>query len=273
MNIFKILLVLGLCYVAMAQKVEKTRNMLLVVTGLLAFCMFSVEGFTTIKFGEEELEVKEGKVTIPEDNKITSSSGIEYTFPQGDYDINNGTVPDYKCPDGKLKGDVSRDSVTGALTSSNIDQVFPCVSPQKCSDAIRFKCDCGYDKVYKETDVCAGAKCKSGDFNKGGPCCSDKPEFCKCLETTDGEDENCDSGWVLQKKYIKKNSQGDGWTFSNNYWDENNYKCWPMVLEELHPRLGIFSGKCTVPLDTKQEDLDKCDPPSVVDTDTTPKPA
>jgi len=45
MNVVKILLVLGLGYVAMTQKVEKTRNMLLVVTGLLAFCMFSVEGY------------------------------------------------------------------------------------------------------------------------------------------------------------------------------------------------------------------------------------
>jgi hypothetical protein len=44
MNVVKILLVLGLGYVAMTQKVEKTRNMLLIVTGLLAFCMFSVEG-------------------------------------------------------------------------------------------------------------------------------------------------------------------------------------------------------------------------------------
>lgn len=44
MNVVKILLVLGLGYVALTQKSEKTRNMLLVVTGLLAFCMFSVEG-------------------------------------------------------------------------------------------------------------------------------------------------------------------------------------------------------------------------------------
>ena len=48
MNIVKILLVLGLGYVAMTQKSEKTKNMLLVVTGLLAFCMFSVEGFGVV---------------------------------------------------------------------------------------------------------------------------------------------------------------------------------------------------------------------------------
>ena len=42
MNVVKILLVLGLGYVALTQKSEKTKNMLLVVTGLLAFCMFSM---------------------------------------------------------------------------------------------------------------------------------------------------------------------------------------------------------------------------------------
>ena len=44
MNVVRIILIVGLIYIAMNQKVEKTRNMLLVVTGLLAFCMFSVEG-------------------------------------------------------------------------------------------------------------------------------------------------------------------------------------------------------------------------------------
>jgi len=44
MSVIKIILIVGLIYIAMNQKVEKTRNMLLVVTGLLAFCMFSVEG-------------------------------------------------------------------------------------------------------------------------------------------------------------------------------------------------------------------------------------
>lgn len=45
MSVVKILLVLGLGYIALTQKKEKTRNMLLIVTGLLAFCMFSAEGF------------------------------------------------------------------------------------------------------------------------------------------------------------------------------------------------------------------------------------
>lgn len=48
MSVVKIILILGLIYVAMNEKVEKTRNMLLVVTGLLAFCMFSVEGLQVL---------------------------------------------------------------------------------------------------------------------------------------------------------------------------------------------------------------------------------
>jgi hypothetical protein len=51
MSVVKIILILGLIYVAMNQKVEKTRNMLLIVTGLLAFCMFSVEGIQVIPSG------------------------------------------------------------------------------------------------------------------------------------------------------------------------------------------------------------------------------
>ena len=276
MNIIKIILLIGLGYIALTEKKEKMRNILLLILGLLAFCMFSLEGFTTINFGDKDLEVKDGKITIPDNNNKLSSNGIEYTFPSGDYDINNGTVPDYECPTGKIKGDVSRASVTGTLTSSNIDEVFPCVSPQKCSDASGFKCDCGYNKVYKETDICDGSKCTSDDFIKGGACCDDKPDFCKCLKIKDGENRYCNSGWVLEGKYIKKNAEGDGWSFSNKYWDDDNYKCWPMALEDLWSGLGIFSGKCAVPLDITQEDLDKCDPPLInkdTDKNTTPEPA
>ena len=50
MNTIGLLLVLGLAFFAMKQKSEKTRNMLLVVSALLGFCMFSAEGFTDITF-------------------------------------------------------------------------------------------------------------------------------------------------------------------------------------------------------------------------------
>lgn len=69
MSIVKILLVLGLGYVAVTQKKEKTRNMLLIVTGLLAFCMFSAEGFelSTNPHGAMCVEAAAGADSVPED--------------------------------------------------------------------------------------------------------------------------------------------------------------------------------------------------------------
>jgi len=45
MNIIRLLLIGGLIYFAMKQKKESTRNIILIVTGLLAVCMLSKEGF------------------------------------------------------------------------------------------------------------------------------------------------------------------------------------------------------------------------------------
>jgi hypothetical protein len=44
MTIIRILLIGGLVYIALQQKKESTRNVILVVTGLLAFCMMGKEG-------------------------------------------------------------------------------------------------------------------------------------------------------------------------------------------------------------------------------------
>ena len=62
-------------------------------------------------------------------------------------------------------------------------------------------------------------------------------------------------------KYIKKNSDRSAWELTSKYWDEDNYQCWPMILQDLWSYLGIFSGKCVVPFHTDQSELDKCDPP------------
>ena len=44
MTVIRILLIIGLVYIALQQKKETTRNVILVVTGLLAFCMMGKEG-------------------------------------------------------------------------------------------------------------------------------------------------------------------------------------------------------------------------------------
>ncbi len=264
MNIIKILLILGLGYVALTQKVEKTKNMLLVVTGLLALCMFSVEGFTGITFSGGDVGVSgDSTATIPAspENTITGTDGIVYTFTPGDFDLNTG-LPSYECPDNKVKVD-NRSTVGSSvsLTGANINDIFSCSDRQKCKNASNLSCVYGYTLKSGDDDLCVGSACSQSDFEKDGSCC--KPEFCECLTKTDGEHINCNSGWVSIDvgKYIKKNSDSTGWDLTSKYWDEDNYKCWPMDLEELHPRLGIFSGKCVVPVNTPLEELAKCEPP------------
>ena len=67
MSVVKILLVLGLGYVAVTQKKEKTRNMLLIVTGLLAFCMFSAEGFELSTTHQGARCIEAAAVSVAED--------------------------------------------------------------------------------------------------------------------------------------------------------------------------------------------------------------
>ena len=48
MTVIRILLIIGLVYIALQQKKESTRNVILVVTGLLAFCMMGKEGLMIV---------------------------------------------------------------------------------------------------------------------------------------------------------------------------------------------------------------------------------
>jgi hypothetical protein len=48
MTVIRILLIIGLVYIALQQKKESTRNVILVITGLLAFCMMGKEGLQVI---------------------------------------------------------------------------------------------------------------------------------------------------------------------------------------------------------------------------------
>ena len=49
-NLISVILIIGLVYISLQQKTEPTRNMMLIITGLLAFCMLGrkVEGYCTI---------------------------------------------------------------------------------------------------------------------------------------------------------------------------------------------------------------------------------
>ena len=73
MNIIRLLLIGGLVYFAMQQKKEGTRNMVLIVTGLLAVCMLSKEGFT---IGSEH---QEGTVTCVNSHDTGSCTDATHT--------------------------------------------------------------------------------------------------------------------------------------------------------------------------------------------------
>ena len=165
MNIVKILLIIGLGYVALTQKSEKTRNMLLVVTGLLAFCMFSVEGFDSITFGSGSID-SGGTVT---------ADGATYTFPAG-FDPANDNLTTWTCPSGKTPKPLTstalstaREAISGALTATNIDSVFPCASV--CPATAPSPHLCGTGKKYKTSPTGSSYTGDIGDSNYIANCC------------------------------------------------------------------------------------------------------
>ena len=69
MNIIRLLLIGGLIYFAMMQKKESTRNMILIVTGLLAVCMLSKEGFmVSVNPGSNNIQRNDNEVQGSLDN-------------------------------------------------------------------------------------------------------------------------------------------------------------------------------------------------------------
>lgn len=164
MNVVKILLILGLGYIAITQKVEKTRNMLLVVTGLLAFCMFSMEGFTDITFtGGAGKTASTAAARLAVGGNVTANGAV-YTFP-ANFAAATG-IPTWTCPTGKIPGTVNasaRSSGNDPLTADNINNVFPCVTGGTCPSTAPTPDQCGPNAKFKAT---SGAT-YTGDV--GGP--------------------------------------------------------------------------------------------------------
>lgn len=198
MNVVKILLVLGLGYVAMTQKVEKTRNMLLVVTGLLAFCMFSVEGFDSITFTAGADGTGDGSTAQTAANpvlatggtgeltvggQITSTGSRVYTFPVG-FNVGTGVGEvGYTCGANEVKGAMVN---SGSLSAETVEAAFPCVSKQLCSATpATLTCSSG-TKKSGDSDYCAGSACASDDFSGSSPACCQLPapnETCEAGKT------------------------------------------------------------------------------------------
>ena len=93
MNIIRLLLIGGLIYFAIMQKKESSRNMILIVTGLLAVCMISKEGFTVSASENPPFtecgDTSDGSCTADSStNTVTASDGSTFTFKNGeDYSL------------------------------------------------------------------------------------------------------------------------------------------------------------------------------------------
>lgn len=206
MNIVKILLVIGLGYVAMTQKSEKTRNMLLVVTGLLAFCMFSMEGFT-ITSGTDFSTIfsgSTGTLALASGNTIEVMGSDRYTF-SGTDDIDlNGTAPvptTVTCKtgtSGDTEGTVgykssqtvwgtppSAASIDDYLTCTTATTSTPCPSPAPDPD------QCGDDKIYKSDITGLTFTGDQGGDNYKSSCCEDGCSDDDCSVFHSGENTKC----------------------------------------------------------------------------------
>lgn len=249
MNIVKILLVLGLGYVALTQKVEKTRNMLLVVTGLLAFCMFSMEGFT-IATGDVDSTFQGDTIDAGPPKTITASgtNAPIYTV-TGDITATTDSITGITC---KMAATDSANGTIGLTT----DAAGPNFQLAAASISTMFTCEAADDSA---DSACAGYSADN------------KPPFCECLKKTEGGHYHCNSGWTgepgSQGKYIAKNAAGDGWEFKDDYSDEKVYKCDADMLSGISGgAVELFSGKCYVKKDETQECLNLCDPPTSTTT-------
>ena len=214
MNIVKILLVLGLGYVAMTQKSEKTRNMLLVVTGLLAFCMFSVEGFiiesSTVLSDIFSSSSPLGSLSADPDNTIeVTGSENRYTFrgPLAGTVTIDGTVPispdNVTCKIGVVTsmdavGTVGyKDGVTWTDYTDDpgapvqIDDLLTCYNPCPTAEPPTNQCGAGYQ--YKATTgvTYTGAV---GDSDYVSKCCEAAPnETCAAGKTRLRDTATCPS--------------------------------------------------------------------------------
>ena len=188
MNIVKILLVIGLGYVAMTQKSEKTRNMLLVVTGLLAFCMFSMEGFTVTfndltGFSGSDQTVSERTITVGSD----AATQIVYTLPSSGTTYNSESpIPStgYSCTIGGTTGvmgkytgaDVQAVDITDSSSGGSFDitKIFTCAAAettsQSCSAGETAGKSCPPYYTVK-TGNCEADPCVDAEFTATGVCC------------------------------------------------------------------------------------------------------
>ena len=218
MNTIKFILIIGLVYIALTQKKEKTRNMLLLVTGLLAFCMFSLEGFTINKtnfntvFGTTTNPAASNQDVKIEGNNmiVTGSDGNVYTFPkESDMTESNITCKINGSDDGRV---TLKEGVSDATTETDISSLFDCNSldPQKtkCSEAPKTMKKCPDYYSINEDNFCDSKDCIKDDFSKDGNCCSElcKEKDCKFKLFAPDDGQDCEKSYIpfLYRNKCKK---------------------------------------------------------------------
>lgn len=230
MNVVKILLILGLGYFALTQKSEKTKNMLLVVTGLLAFCMFSLEGFTI---------AADQVPTIFEGDTLTAGPPQTIT-------ATGGNAPIY--------------TVTGAITAT-ADSITGITCKMAESDSANGTiglastaptAEGAYAVPASISTIFTCAASETGPSNGEQRVGGSEADPCNCLTAVDGKNLYCNSGWMNSEILEYMDSDGKK---TDNY--EDAHKCWSGTLDFI-PKLGdSFLGRCT-----KKAGSDGCTAPA-----------
>ena len=232
MNTIKILLIIGLIYLAFTQKSLKIRNMLLVVTGLLAFCMFSLEGFSVKKkdfeivFGKEGEPVGKNKeVTKNSDGTKMNVKGSDmniFTFSiSDDLDVNNVTckINDIDAGSVSLKDGV-KDTITEATDISSLFNCKHLIKKKQCGLAEGEKLKCPIYNELNKSKFCGGEECTEEEFVYGGKCCKAPCSKDKCGWGLFGGSlgnggKKCDDAaygllpWIYEKRCKKDKNDND----------------------------------------------------------------
>ena len=232
MNTIGLLLVLGLTFYALKHKSQEARNMLLVVSALLGFCMFSAEGFMVTPNGTCVENIAANAVSVPDDAALclavtalddrTVCEGVQKT-------TGGGQACTYADP-----------TIAVGLAATDLPLLFP-----SCDEGTQVKVGGTLGSMCE-----AGGGGVAGAYSQASP-----PPWCACLKTESGENYHCNSGWTKsgKGKYIAKNALGTDWEFKADYADEANYKCDPDTGSSISSSLELFSGKCFVPIDEATE--------------------
>jgi len=172
MNTIGLLLVLGLAFFALKQKSEKTRNMLLVVSALIGFCMFSAEGFQV-----------QGATGAPEDATCTGTATDTATTPVCTAAFDGATdTTAASCPAGCTY--LAADFIARPLAATDLPLLFPsCLGGKQVKASggtLGSMCEEATTGSVTWENICgAGAECNaSSKFLGGTEVADDKSNKC-----------------------------------------------------------------------------------------------